>query len=232
MPRKAFWHFMLSAAVACAHGVPPLASSPASFEIPPPAPLIVRQTDSAGVITGVVRDDSGRVKPYALLKVNGDAQRVAVDSLGRFRFVAGAGPVMLETLGLGSFSRRDSLRVVSGNGLALEITLRSAAASLGNVCACDPGPTLLTLQFRRPTNRPLRFLIVTILERGRFPVRDSIAGAEFNDDTLSHETLWAFGDEPTHRSVSVTVDSPGYYPWRRGRVELPGRVEVVLKPLP
>jgi hypothetical protein len=207
---------------------------PPSAHVQAPAPLVVRESDSVGVITGVVRDDHGSRRPFAILWLSGKERGVSADSLGRFRLMATPGPQVLVTRSLGYASRADSLRLPDSHGLALEITLRPVPSGLGNICACDPDPPLLTLEFRRPPNRAAPYVIVTVMERGHFPQRDSIVGGAFDDSLLTHTVLWADRDQAKSRSrtVDVTVQVPGFRAWHQTHIVLPAILPIVLEPVP
>jgi hypothetical protein len=195
-----------------------------------PAPIVLRETDSAGVIHGIVRDEHGVPIASAELNVKGAPIHAYTDAAGRFRLVvASAQRFELDMRRVGYAARQDSLGLLAGRGLDIVIVVRVAPFTLSYVCTCDP-INLVTLRLRRPSGYPFAYAITTVRERDQPDQRDSIPASAFVGDTLSR-AIWSVSRAAgTHQTVSVTVRAPGYRDWERNAVALRDTLRVALEP--
>ena len=96
-------------------------------------PIVVRQTDSAG-ISGIVRSPHGWPVRSVHVALLGRHTEALGDSLGRFSMKLAPGSYTLVTDRIGYFARRDSIRVPSEGGLYLEIPLLEKPLRLDATC--------------------------------------------------------------------------------------------------
>lgn len=97
------------------------------------APIVVRQTDSAG-ISGIVYGLGHEPVVAAHVSLLGTHIETFADTLGRFAVMAPPGSYALWVRRIGYSTREDSIRVPRDRGLYLEIPLRENPLRLDATC--------------------------------------------------------------------------------------------------